>query len=120
VLLPLNFVQYADPVFRRNAKMLLHLCRERDVGVMIIKSIARGGWGERPKVYNTRYEPFEDVSQMQAVRFALSQDVTGLCTAAEITLLPAFLEACERFAPMGADEQEELVESAVDLEPFFG
>ena len=121
VLFPLNYVQFADPVFRQHVRQLLHHCREHDVGVMIIKSIARGPWRDRPKEYNTRYEPFEDASEVQtAVRFALSHDVTGLCTVAEVTLLPLFLEACERFAPMNAAEREELVAGAVDCEPSSG
>lgn len=121
VLFPLSFVQYAVPAFRRSASELLLHCRERDVGVMIIKAIARGPWEDRPKAYNTRYEPFENASQIRtAVRFSLSHDVTGICTAAEATLLPLILEACERFTPMSAVEQHGLVESAVGREPFFG
>jgi aryl-alcohol dehydrogenase-like predicted oxidoreductase len=120
VLFPVNFVQYANPAFRRNAEELLRQCRERDVGVMIIKTIAKGPWGDRPKVHNTWYEPFDDAELVQsAVRFALSQDVTGLCSAAEVSILPLFLEACERFTPMSAAEQQTLVETATEYEPLF-
>jgi aryl-alcohol dehydrogenase-like predicted oxidoreductase len=120
VLFALNFVQYADPVFRRNAEELLHLCHERDVGVMIIKAVAKGPWGEREKLYNTWYRPFDQPDQVEAaVRFALSQDVTGLCTAAEVSILPLFLDACERFRPMAAAEQEALIARAGQYEPLF-
>jgi predicted aldo/keto reductase-like oxidoreductase len=120
VLFPLNFVQYANPAFRRSAEELLRQCRERDVGVMIIKSIAKGPWGERPKTYNTWYEPFDDPEHiLQAVRFSLSQDVTGLCTVADTSILPHFLAACEQFTPMTADEQAGLVATAVEYEPLF-
>jgi predicted aldo/keto reductase-like oxidoreductase len=120
VLFALNFVQYADPVFRRNAEDLLHLCRERDMGVMIIKAVAKGPWGEQAKVYNTWYQPFDELSQIEpAVRFALSQDVTGLCTAGDMGILPLFLEACQRFTPMSADEQEALIAKAAEYEPLF-
>lgn len=120
VLFALNFVQYADPAFRHRAEQLLCQCHARDVGVMIIKAIARGPWGDRPKVYNTWYQPFEDADQIQAgVRFALSQDVTGLCTAAELSLLPLFLEACQRFRPMDTAEQAALIASAAEYEPLF-
>jgi predicted aldo/keto reductase-like oxidoreductase len=120
VLFPLNFVLYANPVYRRNAEELLRQCRARDVGVMIIKAIAKGSWGDRPKTYNTWYEPFDDAAHIQqAVNFALSQDVTGLCTVADVTLLPLFLEACERFTSMNAAQQEVLVASAADYEPLF-
>jgi aryl-alcohol dehydrogenase-like predicted oxidoreductase len=42
ILFPLNFVQYANPTYRRNSEELLRQCRVRDVGTMIIKSIAKG------------------------------------------------------------------------------
>jgi aryl-alcohol dehydrogenase-like predicted oxidoreductase len=120
VLFALNFVQYADPAFRRDAEELLHQCHERDVGVMIIKAIARGPWGEREKRYNTWYRPFDQPDQIEAaVRFALSQDVTGLCTAAEVSILPLFLDACDHFTPMATADQEALVASASHFEPLF-
>ena len=120
VLFPLNFVLYANPVYRRNAEELLRQCQARDVGVMIIKAIAKGPWGDRPKTYNTWYAPFDDAAHIQqAVSFALSQDVTGLCTVADVTLLPLFLEACEHFTPMNAAQQEALVASAAEYEPLF-
>ena len=101
VLFPLNFVLYANPTYRRNAEELLSQCRARDVGTMIIKAITKGPWGDRPKVYNTWYEPFDDGAHIQqGVNFALSQNVTGLCTAADVTILPLFLEACVQFTPM--------------------
>lgn len=120
VLFPLNFVLYANPIYRRNAEELLCQCRARGVGVMIIKAIAKGLWGDQPKTYNTWYEPFDDVSHIQqAVDFALSQDVTGLSTVGDITLLPFFLEACEHFMPMSAAQQEALIASAAEYQPLF-
>jgi aryl-alcohol dehydrogenase-like predicted oxidoreductase len=120
VLFPLNFVLYANSTFRRNAEELLRQCRTRDVGVMIIKAIAKEPWHDQPKIYNTWYEPFDDVAHIQqAVNFALSQDVTGLCTVADVTILPLFLEACEHFTPLSATQQETLMASATEYEPLF-
>ncbi len=120
VLFPLNFVQYANPVYRREAEALLRECRARDVGVMVIKSVAKGPWGNRPKTHTTWYEPFGDSARIQtAINFALSQDVTGLCSTGDTTILPLFLEACERFTPVSPAEQEALVASAGQYEPLF-
>ncbi len=120
VLFPLNFVLYANSTYRRNAEELLSQCRAHDVGTLIIKAITKGPWGDRPKVYNTWYEPFDDDAHLQqGVNFALSQDVTGLCTAADVTLLPLFLEACARFTPMSASQQEALIATAAEYEPLF-
>ena len=35
VLFPINFVQYANPEYRRNTGELLRQCREREVGVQV-------------------------------------------------------------------------------------
>jgi predicted aldo/keto reductase-like oxidoreductase len=114
VLFPLNFIQYANPVFRRNAEELLRQCRVKDVGTMIIKSITKSPWGEHAKTRTTWYRPFQ-----QAVNFALSQDVTGLCTAGDTNILPLMLEACEKYTALNAPEQEALIASASQFEPLF-
>jgi predicted aldo/keto reductase-like oxidoreductase len=120
VLFPMNFVQMANPYFRENAEELLRVCRERDVGTMIIKSIARGPWGDHPETHTTWYRPFtEDADIRRAVNFVLSHDVTGLCTAGDTTLLPLVLDACERFEPMTDDEREELIREGATYEPLF-
>ncbi|MCK4831290.1 MAG: hypothetical protein KAS81_00915, partial [Anaerolineales bacterium] len=75
---------------------------------------------DRHKNYNTWYEPFDQPDQIQrAVSFALSQDVTGLCTAADVSILSSFLEACQRFTPLSGAEQEALIARAAEYEPLF-
>jgi predicted aldo/keto reductase-like oxidoreductase len=120
VTFPLNFIQYANPVYRQNAEELLRQCRAKDVGTLIIKTITRGPWGEHPKTHKTWYRPFEDAEHIQlAVNFVLSQDVTGICTAGDTTVLPLVLEACEHFTPMDIQAQEALIASAGQFEPLF-
>jgi len=120
VLFPINPVMYADPVYRRDAGELLRQCRVRDVGTMIIKAIAKGPWGDRPKTYTTWYEPFDDIDHIQpAVNFALSQEVTALCTVGDLTVLPLFLQACEQFTPMGAEQQEALIAGSDEYASIF-
>jgi len=120
VLFPLNFVQYANPAYRKNAEELLRQCRAKDVGTMVIKSVCERPWGDLPKTNTTWYKPFTDAARIQpAVNFALSQDVTGLCTAGDITVLPLVLDACARFTPMQPGEQEALIATANQYEPLF-
>jgi len=120
VLFPINFVQYARPDYRRDAEELVRQCHRLDVGTMIIKSVARGPWGDKPRNYNPWYEPFDDPDLIQkGVDFALSQDVTGLCSVADVTLLPLFLAACEKFRPMDQAEQEALIATAGKFETVF-
>jgi predicted aldo/keto reductase-like oxidoreductase len=120
VLFPLNFVQYANPTYRRNSEELLRQCRAKDVGTMIIKSITKGPWGEQTKTHNTWYQPFTDAEHIQqAVNFVLSQDVTGLCTAGDTRLLPLVLRACENYTALSESEQETLIATAEVYEPLF-
>jgi aryl-alcohol dehydrogenase-like predicted oxidoreductase len=120
VLFPLNFVQYANPTYRQNSEELLRQCRARDVGTMIIKSITKGPWGEQTKTHTTWYQPFTDAEHIQqAVNFALSQDVTGLCTVGDIRLLPLVLRACASYTPLSEAEQAALIASAEIYEPLF-
>lgn len=120
VLFPINFVQYANPTYRQNAEELVRQCRIKDVGTMIIKSITEGPWGKQPQTHTTWYQPFtEPVQIQQAVNFALSQDITGLCTAGDIRLLPLVVEACKNFTPLSLEEQEHLIASAAEYNPLF-
>lgn len=120
VMFPLNPVLYAHPDYRRDAVRLLQECQARDVGVMIIKSIARGPWGDMQHTYNTWYQPFDDAAIIRDwVHFALSQPVTGICTAADVGILPMVLDAAEAFAPMDAATQAQLVQAAAELTPLF-
>jgi hypothetical protein len=90
------------------------------VGTMIIKSITRGPWGEKPKTRTTWYQPFEEVELIQpAVNFVLSHDVTGLCTAGDTDVLPRMLAACDHFSPLDENAQEALIASADQFEPLF-
>lgn len=120
VLFPINFKLYAEADYRRDAEQLLRVCREREVGTMIIKHIARRPWGDRKQTLNTWYEPFVDREMIrQGVNFALSQDVTGLCTAGDLSVLPLLLEACENFTRLDESEQAALIATADNYELIF-
>jgi aryl-alcohol dehydrogenase-like predicted oxidoreductase len=120
VLFPLNFIQYANPQWRKDSEELLRICAERNVGTMIIKSITRSPWGDRPHTATTWYEPFKDREMIQkAVNFALSQNITGLCTLGDIDVLPTQLAAIEDFTPMDTAEQEALIATASEYTPLF-
>lgn len=120
VLFPINFVQYADPAYRRDANALLAECRKREVGTMIIKAIGKGVWRDAPRTAATWYLPFSDPAHIQqGVNFSLSQDVTGLCTAGDVNILPLFLKACENFTPLNEAAQTALIETADQYESVF-
>ena len=120
VLFPLNFVQMANPEYRTYAEELIATCKAKDVGTMIIKTITKAPWRERQHTANTWYEPFDKQDEIQrAVNFALSYDVTGLCTAGDTRILPMVLQACENFTRLSQDEKEEMIKSGAQFEPLF-
>jgi len=120
VLFPLNFVQMGNPEFRKNAEELIATCKAKDVGTMIIKTITKGPWGEKQKTATTWYEPFDQADEIQrAVNFALSYDVTGLCTAGDTRILPMVLNACENFERMENNKIDEMIQSGQQFKPLF-
>ena len=120
VLFPLNFVQMSNPAFRKDAEELIGLCKEKDVGMMIIKSITKGPWGNKEKTATTWYEPFNQMEEIQqAVNFALSYEVTGICTAGDTKVLPMVLKACQNFSPMDEAQREAMIQSGEQFEPLF-
>lgn len=120
VLFPLNFVQMANPDYRRHAKELISVCRAKDVGTMVIKTITKGPWGAKEQTASTWYEPFEQMDEIQqAVNFALSYEVTGLCTPGDIHILPMAIEACENFLELNHEQMEEMIKSGEKYQPLF-
>lgn len=120
LLFPINFVQFANETYRRDTQTLLQECRKRDVGAMIIKAIGKGVWRDAPHTATTWYIPFVEREQIQsAINFVLSQDVTGICTAGDVNLLQAQLDACENFQPMSEREQADLIATASQYESVF-
>jgi len=120
VMFPLNFIQMANPVYGRYAEELVSVCKARDIGTLVIKSVTKAPWGDRPHTATTWYEPFDQYDEIQrAVNFALSHDVTGLCTAGDTRLLPLVINACEHFSPLSPAEREEMIESGRQYQPLF-
>src|SRR3989304_1249695 len=120
VMTPLNFVQWADPAFRAAAERLLTIAAEKAVGVLVIKAFTRAPWGDRPHKYTTWYEPFGDDEAIEGcLRFVLAKPVAALTTPGDLRLLPAVLQAAERFRPLSETESEALVASAQADAPLF-
>ncbi len=120
VLFPLNFILYGAVHYRQRTEELLAQCANRDIGTMCIKSIARGPWGNKQKTHTTWYQPFTERKWIQkSINFTLSQPITGICTAADVTLLPAIIKACESYSELSLVEQDALISQADDFEPLF-
>jgi aryl-alcohol dehydrogenase-like predicted oxidoreductase len=120
ILFPVNFVQYAIPAYRQESQKLIQMANARDVGIMAIKYITRGPWGDKPQEYHMWYEPFDEMEKIQqGVNFALSQEVTGVCTAGDYRILPMSLEACKNYRRLSQEGQIALMQEARQYEPLF-
>jgi len=111
VMFPLNPRLMADADYQQDAFTLLGIAAQRDLGVMIIKSIAKEPWGDRVKTYSPWYEPYDQQSEVtNCIRFALSQSaVSAVVTAGDINLLPNFIQAMQEYSPMSKGDQNDLI-----------
>ena len=120
ILFPINFILYENSEYRDNAQALLQACKQRDIGSMVIKHIAKGPWGEDDKTHTTWYRPFDEKNWIQkCVDFVLSQPISGVCTPGDITLLPLVVDACQNFQTMDSAEQKELISKTHQFEHLF-
>src|SRR5437667_2457925 len=98
VLLPFNFFMAQSERYRQNFEEVLGLCRERNVAVQVIKSIARGPWATADRTRTTWYQPLEEQADLErAVHWALGVPGVFLNTVGDLGLLPKVLDAASRF-----------------------
>jgi predicted aldo/keto reductase-like oxidoreductase len=122
VLLPYNYTMMQRPQYAADFEALLEMCKERNVAVQTIKSIARGPWGDQERSRTTWYEPLEDQANIDtAVHWVLSRPYLFLNTVGDIHLLPRVLDAASRFKPDEKVSDAEMAQTAQEreLEPIF-
>jgi aryl-alcohol dehydrogenase-like predicted oxidoreductase len=120
VLLPYNYTTLRNSYYAEQFHALLATCRERNVAVQTIKSIASRPWLGRPHTHNPWYEPLSDQADIDlAVHWVLQQPDIFLNTVGDIHLLPKMLDAASRFQDgPGNDEMEKLVQRT-GMQPLF-
>ncbi|MBU7012865.1 MAG: aldo/keto reductase [Theionarchaea archaeon] len=121
VLLPYNYLQMQNPRYATDFNELVRLCRERNVAVQTIKSIARRPWGNNPKTHNTYfYEPLVNQDAIdKSVQWALGLPDSFLITAGDMELLPKMLDAANRFQKQPADKEMSAIVDEFDIQPIF-
>jgi aryl-alcohol dehydrogenase-like predicted oxidoreductase len=135
VMFPVYPALWARLEFREPAEELLALCAERDLGVMVIKAVARRPWVDgRPlgdalsgseatagRWADSWYEPAatdEDIDR--GVHFALSTPgVHAFCTPGDIGLLPRVLAAAQRYGGMDDEARRSAVEAMAAEDLIF-
>lgn len=122
VLTPLNRQLYRDPAYARDFDALAAETQRQDVGLMIIKTVARRPWPEdAERDHTTWYEPLVDQAQIDAaVAFVLTRfEVTGLASAGDVALIPRIIDAAARAVTVGPEQVEQLLPAAAEyVSPF--
>jgi hypothetical protein len=121
VLLPYNFFMAENERYRRSFEEVQAICRERNVAVQIIKSIARGPWATSDRTHTTWYQPLEDQADIdRAVHWVLGMPGVFLNTVGDLTLLPRVLDAASRFERRPTDEAMAGMIESKRLTSLFG
>ena len=121
VLLPYNFFMADNERYRRAFDEVVAICRERNVAVQTIKSIARGPWATSDRTHTTWYQPLEDQADIdRAVHYVLGVPGIFLNTVGDLRLLPKVLDAASRFERRPTDEAMAGMVESKRLTSLFG
>jgi len=120
VLFPLNRVLAAHRNDYTDFSVLVDLARQRDVGMIAIKSVAKRPWQGPMHMHRTWYEPFDRQADIEkCLWYTLSQGVTTAAMPGDLSLWPLVIDAAERYRPLDEAEQEEVVSEARRYQPIF-
>lgn len=120
VLLPYNYLTLQSDYYRQNFDALQATCRERNVAVQTIKSLAYRPWSGRERSTTTWYQPLEDQREIDtAIHWAMGREGIFMCTASDVGLLPKILDAAQRFSHAPDDAQMQSMIERLQMEPLF-
>ena len=121
VLLPYNVFFHRDARYRQAFEEVLAICRERNVAVQVIKSIARGPWAAAERTHTTWYQPLEAPADIdRAIHWAMGIPGVFLNTAGDLTLLPRVLDAAGRFERRPDDAEMVALLDSARMSSLFG
>ena len=121
VLLPYNHVMHGNERYRGDVEAVLATCRERNVAVQVIKSIARGPWATTARNRSTWYQPLEDQGDIDlAVHWVMGLPEVFLNTVGDLDLLPKVLDAAARYERRPDDAAMDAMLTRQTATPLFG
>ena len=120
VLAPYNWRQMQDPRYAETFDELAATCRERDVALQTIKSLAYRPWEGRPHTAATWYEPLTEQADIDlATHWVLGNPQAFLLTTGDVNILPKLLDAAERFERRPPDEEMAALAERAGAQPLF-
>lgn len=124
VLFPLNHSLLSISDYARDVEELMSICRERNVAMQTIKSIARRRWDDHPLDgeirYRSWYQPLSEPHAIQrAVQFVLSHDDVFLNTTSDATLLPVIFASATGDLTRPSDDVLESDRDEFGITPLF-
>ncbi len=122
VLLPYNHTMMIQPVYATDFRRLQALCRERNVAMQTIKSVARRRWQDAdPAPRFSWYMPLREPAALRrAVHFVLAEPGLFLNSSSDATLLRPILEAASE--PIETPTAEAMNRDVAEhgIAPLFG
>jgi len=120
VLLPYNFLLMQNRYYANAFNNLVPYCKERNLAVQTIKSIARGFWGIKQRTHVTWYEPLTDEEAIiKCVHWVMSRSDIFLITVGDMQELPKVLAAATGFQSPPPDEEMAALAEKHGMEPLF-
>lgn len=120
VLLPCNYVMFQNPYYVENFNALLETCRQRNIAVQTIKSIAYKPYMGDQHTHSTWYAPLVEQADIdRAVHWVLGQPGIFLNTVGDIHLLPKVLDAANRFEKKTPDSEMAEMVARLGMQPLF-
>jgi aryl-alcohol dehydrogenase-like predicted oxidoreductase len=120
VLVPYNYLLMQDPQYAADFESLATVCRERDVAMQTIKSIAHRQWGVDTRTHPTWYRPLESQRAINImVPWALARPDIFVISAGSLSLLPKVLKAADRFQAAPSDATVQRLVADYGIKPIF-
>lgn len=120
ILLPVNYVLHTHPVPKNDYEPVLSIAEKRNLGIIAMKSVAKGPWPTEDRLHNTWYQPFDNQREIdEALWFTLSQYVTTAASSSDIRIAKMMIDAAERYTPLDTEKQQELLQKASTYKPLF-
>jgi aryl-alcohol dehydrogenase-like predicted oxidoreductase len=120
VLCPYNFSMMAQPEYAADFESLAATCRERNVALQTIKSLARRRWQATDGPKFSWYEPLTDGDAIRrAVHWVLSREDVFLNSSSDARLLEPTLLAAREMIEGPTDREMQQDSESFAIEPLF-